>query len=78
MKLREEDIDIVVRFNNSIFNKEDGVGHFGLVIRVQGEVVTIGDSEPPFLKDITLKELFFSISGEIDGVKRGLYLVESC
>lgn len=38
----------------------------------------IGDPEPPFFKDITLKELFFSISGEIDGVKRGLYLVESC
>lgn len=77
-KVREENVDIIVRFNNSIFNKESGVGHFGLIVGVQRGIVMIGDPEPPFFKDITLKELFFSISGEIDGVKRGLYLVESC
>lgn len=74
-KIKEGDIDIVIRFNNGIFNKENGIGHFGLVISVQDGIVIIGDPEPPFFKNVKLEELLFSISDKIDGVKRGLYLI---
>lgn len=74
-KLKEEDLDLIIRFNNSIFNKENGIGHFGVVIDMRDGVVTIGDPEPPFFKNITLAELLFSISDKIDGIKRGFYLV---
>jgi hypothetical protein len=73
----KENIDIIVRFNNAIFKRDDSAGHFGLIVgfEYENDMIVIGDPEPPFFKNLNLNDLLLAISNKLDGVERGLYIV---
>lgn len=71
--------DVVLRYNNAIFKRKDGksYGHFSLLTGIDKakKTVTISDTELPFIKQSALTDLLFATSDQIDGIKRGFYLV---
>ena len=75
----KEDIDIILRYNNSLvqINKKGG-GHFSLISEYDSvsKEVLILDPDPPFWKKMKLEDLHTSISDKLDGIKRGFYIVE--
>lgn len=75
----KEDVDIILRYNNSLFqSNKKGVGHFSLISEYddKSREVLILDPDPPFLKILKLEDLYTSISNKLDGIQRGLYIVE--
>jgi hypothetical protein len=76
-KMTEEN-DLILRFNNEVFQEERAVGHFAIIIGYDKakKIISIGDPEPPFNKTLTLNDALYSISDKIDGTKRGLYVIK--
>lgn len=71
--------DIILRYNNKITTKDGqkSYGHFSLITQydsASGKVV-LGDPELPFFKTVSLKQIIFSVSDEIDGTRRGIYII---
>lgn len=75
-KLRSDN-DVILRFHNHIFKGEKGTGHFALIVgfNEDKDKVLLGDPEPSFFKEANLKDILFSISDNVDGRKRGLFIV---
>lgn len=71
--------DIIIRYNNELLKREGqkSCGHFSVIAEFDDETNTaiIGDPELPHFKNATLDQIIFSISDQIDGIQRGLYLV---
>ena len=71
--------DIIVRYNNHLFKRkgQKSCGHFAVIAEFDdtSEKVIIGDPELPHFRKTTLKQLLYSISNQIDGIQRGLYVV---
>lgn len=71
--------DVILRYNNQIFKQvgEKNYGHFSVITDLdeQTERTIIGDPEIPHFKVTTLDQIFFSISNQIDGIQRGIYIV---
>jgi len=71
--------DIILRYNNKIFKskKYSGFGHFGVIadFKEKSKKVLIGDPEPPFFKETSLKKLLFAVSNKIDGIERGFFII---
>lgn len=71
--------DIILRYNNKIFKRDTqkSYGHFSVIVEFDDvtEKVFIGDPEMPYFKKISLDQIIFSISDQIDGIQRGLYIV---
>jgi hypothetical protein len=70
--------DIILRYNNAIFKRPEGksYGHFSLITELKKGRVIVSDTELPFKKSATLKELILATSTQIDGIKRGFYIIE--
>ena len=72
--------DIMLRYNNIIFNRKDGkgYGHISVIADYdQGKKeVAISDTELPFIKQVSLEQLIYATSDRIDGIKRGFYFVK--
>jgi hypothetical protein len=73
----KKDQDIILRFNDHIFKENGGVGHFALIVGHDKNKVLVGDPDPPFFKEASLKDILFSISDKIDGEERGLFIVSA-
>jgi len=71
--------DIILRYNNKVFkdDNEKSYGHFSVIVdyNTNSGLVTIGDPELPHFKQTTLKQILFSMSKQIDGMQRGLYII---
>lgn len=73
--------DIILRYNNAITKLPDtkNYGHFSVISRYNSRTkeVRIGDPEMPFFKTVTLDQIVYATSKEIDGIQRGIYIVSS-
>jgi len=71
--------DIILRYNNKFLNTENqkAYGHFSVIVEYDDKTETaiIGDPEIPHYKTASLDQIIFSISDQIDGISRGLYIV---
>jgi len=70
--------DIILRLNNKLLNKDKkGCGHFSLIIQYDSNnrIITIGDPNPAFYKQMTEDDILYSISDKIDGIQRGLFVI---
>jgi len=68
----------MVRYNNRIFKPlgQTGYGHFSVISEFDGKnTLIIGDPQPPHFKKCSLNQFFYSMSNQIDGIERGLYIV---
>ena len=83
-----EDRDIIIRYHTRIFqqaedaknepgNKSSGYGHFSVMVSydVENGKITLGNPDLPFYSEVSLEDLIFAMSDQIDGIKRGLYIV---
>ena len=72
--------DVILRYNNRICKQsgERSYGHFSVIVAFDEHSgrITIGDPELPYYKIVTLDQILFSISPKIDGIQRGLYVVQ--
>lgn len=72
--------DIILRFNDRVYKKKNEKyhGHFSIITAFddQKSEVIIGDPERPFYKTLSLRQVLFAISDEVDGIRRGLYFLD--
>lgn len=75
----KNDNDIILRYNNRITTPlgQKSYGHLSVISQFdeKSNSAIIGDPEPPFFKKVSLDDIIYSISKEIDGVQRGLHPV---
>ncbi|MBD3270166.1 hypothetical protein GF376_01425 [Candidatus Peregrinibacteria bacterium] len=74
--------DIILRWHTRIFKggkEPEGVGHFSVIedYDPSDQEVVIGDPDPPFFKKASLGQLLYAMSDQVDGIQRGMYLVEN-
>lgn len=72
------DNDIILSYNDKIFDPNQPTGHFSLLVNIEssGEIL-IGDPAPPFFKRIHVKKMIFAMSDKIDAQQRGIYLISN-
>lgn len=72
--------DVVLRYNNAIFKGKDqkGYGHLSLITSYSAAKsrVELSDTEQPFTKRATVRQLLLAMSETFDGIKRGVYIIE--
>jgi hypothetical protein len=73
------DHDIIMRYNNKITNGENqkSYGHLSVIVEFDDktDIVIVGDPQIPHYKIVSLDQIICSISDQIDGIQRGLYIV---
>ncbi len=71
--------DLIARIHTTMFDDQKPVGHFSLITNYHphSQKVTIGDPNMPFFRKTDLQKLLYGMSDQIDGIQRGIYVVQS-
>ena len=74
----QNDHDLILRFHTGIFGEEKSNGHLGVIAAYDdnNQMITIGDPEMPFFREIPLEKLMLGMSNQFDGIERGVYVVK--